>query len=635
MHTVKQRALSLSAAAALALTLAACGSNTAQTGSESSGGEEQDLVLSQDQVTLDGQVLSEGEDGAVTLSHDIVYYQEGQGSDYGEGTAEEEHSAGEADAHLVVTIREAGTYRVSGELTQGQLAVDLGEDAQDDSSAVVTVILDGVDVTCTVAPAFMVYNVYECGSTDEETAAPTVDTAAAGINVVLADGSENTFTGSHVARIYEEGTTDKLHKYDGAFYSKMSMNIGGESEGTGVLNIDGDNEGLDSELHLTINGGVINIRAQNDGINTNEDGVSVTTINGGTLQINAGLGAEGDGIDSNGYLVINGGNVYSTANERSGDGGLDADGDILLNGGYVVALGTRNDAVSEDSQQEFIELSFASTLPAGSEIVLADADGNGLLTFTTEKAAQSLTFSSADLKQDVDYTLTVDGVTQEYTGHQSGGFVGAPGGMGGGPGGNMMEIPDGLESWLSSAQDVPDDIRTWLEGLLEMQNSQPDRPDGGTGEAATPPEGQEEPPQDNGQSGRGDPGAGGTEAASGEASTLFTLSDGVHSFSGVTDSAQDGTKTSVSFTTDLSVGEDGTVSLSNIQASQEVDSSHVQLTITDVPSENYAASCLLSDGDEAIAAILPTDPGTYQLTNAMSGDDSYTGSSQFTFTIPE
>ena len=64
--------------AALALTLAACGSNTAQTGSESSGGEEQDLVLSQDQVTLDGQVLSEGEDGAVTLSHDIVYEQRGR-----------------------------------------------------------------------------------------------------------------------------------------------------------------------------------------------------------------------------------------------------------------------------------------------------------------------------------------------------------------------------------------------------------------------------------------------------------------------------------------------------------------------------------------------------------------------------
>ncbi len=57
------------------------------------------------------------------------------------------------------------------------------------------------------------------------TASPTVDTSAAGANVVLADGSANTVTGSHVARIYKEGTTDKLHKYDGAFYSKMSMNV--------------------------------------------------------------------------------------------------------------------------------------------------------------------------------------------------------------------------------------------------------------------------------------------------------------------------------------------------------------------------------------------------------------------------
>ena len=128
-----------------------------------------------------------------------------------------------------------------------------------------------------------------------------MDTSAAGANVIIADGSVNNFDGSHVARIYEPGTTDKLHKYDGAFYSKMSMNVSGETAGDGVLNITGDNEGLDTELHLTINGGVINIDAANDGINTNEDNVSVTTINGGTLNIDAGLGSEGDGIDSNGW----------------------------------------------------------------------------------------------------------------------------------------------------------------------------------------------------------------------------------------------------------------------------------------------------------------------------------------------
>ena len=201
---------------------------------------------------------------------------------------EEAHTAEEAVAHTVVTITQPGTYRLSGTLSAGQVAVDLGEDAEEDPDAVVTLILDGVDITCTVAPAVIFYNVYECGSKDTETASPTVDTSAAGANVLLADGSVNTVTGSHMARIYKEGTDKKLHKYDGAFYSKMSMNVDGESDESGTLNIIADNEGLDSELHLTINGGSIFITAQNDGINTNEDGVSVTTINGGRLSINAG-----------------------------------------------------------------------------------------------------------------------------------------------------------------------------------------------------------------------------------------------------------------------------------------------------------------------------------------------------------
>lgn len=100
-------------------------------------------------------------------------------------------------------------------------------------------MLGGVDITCTVAPAVIFYNVYEC---DEAWVA-----------------------------------------YDA-----------GEAEGTGLLSITAENEGLDSELHLTVNGGQISIQAQNDGINTNEDNVSVTTINSGGLQINAGLGVEGE-----------------------------------------------------------------------------------------------------------------------------------------------------------------------------------------------------------------------------------------------------------------------------------------------------------------------------------------------------
>ena len=128
------------------------------------------------------------------------------------------------------------------------------------------------------------------------------------------------------ATFKKEGSTvqKKNWKVDGTFYSFRSMNIDGGEIGDGVLNITAGFEGLDTELHLTINGGHVNVFAQDDGINVNEDGVSVLTVNGGNLHILSGLGAEGDGVDSNGYLVINGGTVISMANPRS-DSGLDSD----------------------------------------------------------------------------------------------------------------------------------------------------------------------------------------------------------------------------------------------------------------------------------------------------------------------
>jgi hypothetical protein len=492
--------------------------------------------------------------------------------------------------------------------------------------------------------------------------------------VVLADGSVNNIDGSYVAKIYKEGTTKKLYKFDGAFYSKMSMNIDGQTEGTGVLNITAANEGLDSELHLTIHGGNINIQSQDDGINTNEDGVSVTTVKGGTLQINAGLGTEGDGIDSNGYLVIEGGTVYTMSSDHSGDGGIDADNDILLNGGTLVALGVRNDAVSSDSGQEYMELSFASTLPAGSQVELTDPDGLVLLSYTTQKACQSITFSAPALDKDTAYTLTVDGVVQQYTGNSSGGFGGGGrGGMGGGqgdrPNGGDFQ-PDG-----QAPSEQPDDQRPNDDGQTPPEKPDGQRPsdDGKTppeqsdgqrpsDDGKTPPEqsdGQRpsddgktppeqtdgQPPElpDDQQGGGSDdrkrPGGGdfdgGQSPSSGEGSTEFVLSDNVHAFSGISDSAQDSGKTAVTFSAQVSVGEDGTVTVTDIQASQSVEDSHVQLSVCDVPSENYAASCLLSDGDAALTEILPTEPGSYRLTIAVTGDETYTGASQFNFTIPE
>ncbi len=230
---------------------------------------EVEILLSDDGILADGQPISQDENNAVYTARDIVYYEErdtyDSGNPYGEGTDADKHSAEEAAAHTVVHISQPGIYRISGTLSQGQIAVDLGDGAKGDPNAVVTLVLDGADITCTVAPAVIFYQVYECdtdwvaydeGNTENYTASAAQDTASAGANVIVADGSVNNISGSYVARIYKDKEGEKkLHKYDGAFYSKMSMNVSGETEGTGVLNITASNEGLDTELHLTINGG--------------------------------------------------------------------------------------------------------------------------------------------------------------------------------------------------------------------------------------------------------------------------------------------------------------------------------------------------------------------------------------------
>ena len=493
------------------LTACAGGGGTPETGAPAA--DETSIVLSDSGVEVDGQAAPDSADAAVYVGADIVYYEDGRDETYGEGAEEDAHTAEEAAAHTVVTITQPGTYRVSGTLSLGQLAVDLGEDAEEDPEAVVTLILDGADITCTVAPAVIFYNVYECAAGDEEDASPAVDTSAAGANVVLSDGSVNNITGSYVARIYKEGTTDKLHKYDGAFYSKMSMNVDGETAGTGVLNLTADNEGLDSELHLTINGGVINITAENDGINTNEDGVSVTTINGGTITITGGLGAEGDGIDSNGYLVVNGGTVLTTANPQAGEGG------ICLNGGTVIALGSRNDSAAADSAQALIELTFRTTVSEGSEVELRDSGGTAVVSFTAPRDFSSATLSVPELAWDSTYTLWVDGVQQQYTGT---GTMAGPGGGG--------QPPEDMERPEDAGR--PTEGGAAPEGETPPAGSTPPEPTGtpSQGEGMEPPEGGQ-PPEKMEPGGR--PGDGGAADEPGE--TAFVITADSHAFQGVGD----------------------------------------------------------------------------------------------------
>lgn len=350
-----------------------------------------EIALSDEGVMINGAAATGDAGAAVYVAHDIVFYLAGQDFTYGEGTEKDGHEQAEADAHTVVHITEPGVYELSGKLSAGQVAVDLGEEAEEDPDAVVTLILNGVDITCSVAPGIIFYNVYEPCEADEDTAAMDVDTSAAGANVVIADGTTNTVNGSYVARIYKPGSVElsedgtevveakKLHKYDGAFYSRMTMNMDGGPKGDGVLNIHAENEGIGSELHLSIRGGIVNIASGNDGINTNEDNVSVCAINGGELNIVVnGATGEGDGIDSNGWLVINGGKLTASGCGFSADAGIDSDKGIYINGGSVAAGGNMLDHIAGGDQNHIV-FNFAARQKGGSVYALKDADGNTVL----------------------------------------------------------------------------------------------------------------------------------------------------------------------------------------------------------------------------------------------------------------
>ena len=265
------------------------------------------------------------------------------------------HSAEEAYHDPVLHIVEPGTYVLQGKW-DGQILVDLGdtEETFADEEAKVLLKLNGVEVTCDTAPAFIAYSAYECDNDweEQETWFSDVDTADAGVQIVIADGTVNNFTGANVYRLlkpqYKKNSTSvqkKAHKIDGAFYSFVSMTINGEDNNSGILNIRSTTfEGLDDELHLTINGGNINIYSQDDGINVNEDKVSVFTMNGGTLHIFAGLGSEGDVLDSNGYIVVNGG-IIAGGTPSGSDEILDSDCGNTINGGEVINIGSQREGM--------------------------------------------------------------------------------------------------------------------------------------------------------------------------------------------------------------------------------------------------------------------------------------------------
>ncbi len=271
---------------------------------------------------------------------------EGQGAEVSGGT---------------VTITQAGIYSVSGATTDGSIVVDApGEE--------VTLLLDGVEILSSHGPAILFAD-------------------AASAAVWLKSGTQNALEDS------------SGEEYDGALYSCVSLTI----DGSGNLTVTGNREeGIASEEHLTINGGEIRVTAPDDGLNANQDGVSLITINGGTLTVVAG----GDGIDSNGSMVMNGGTVISMASLADMSGGVDVDGTLTINGGTLAATGMNNSLPDAGSQQASLSLTYKSTQTAGTLVRVIQQDQE-LLVLEPEQDYRTLLVSSP---------LLSDGICEVWAG---------------------------------------------------------------------------------------------------------------------------------------------------------------------------------------------------------------------------
>lgn len=208
----------------------------------------------------------------------------------------------------VVTISHSGEYYIDGTLNDGQINVNIPDEAADPET--VKIFLNGVNITGKSAPAILVTNA-------ENTS----------INIV--DGTENTITDGDTA--YAGDYLDSA-----VIEAKDDITFKGGEKGDGVLNITANTQdAVSCNNDIKINGGVINVTALNSTDKTTGiKAKSSITVKDGTLTVDA----EGDGIKSNKDAVTFSGGTTSI---KAGNDAVQAETTIDVSGGTLIAGGDR------------------------------------------------------------------------------------------------------------------------------------------------------------------------------------------------------------------------------------------------------------------------------------------------------
>ena len=356
------------------------------------------IFLDDNNTMVDSEVISKD-----ITSH--IYWSQNMNN----GGTGDEAIAANVKVDNVINIKAPGSYRFTGTLSCGQIAVDTNVIDGD-----VEIILAGASITCPEGPAIVVYNVNtkkvdNCNvtiSTEKDT-----ENYVYGARVktsVIGWSDQDKIVYNIEKGINDEGQYFEQYKYDGAISSDINITF----EGEGTLKFESKREGIEIKGDVIINSGNYIFNTDEDGINACLDGESVIEINGGNILVATKKdGPQGDGIDSNGYLRINGGNIYSFANPTTGDSGIDSDLGIYINGGNVVATGNMYDMIEMDSKQDFILIPFNEKITEGTLITVVNEKDEPVIAFETERDYTILTMSNPELGKG-NYTIYKGGTIE-------------------------------------------------------------------------------------------------------------------------------------------------------------------------------------------------------------------------------
>ena len=217
----------------------------------------------------------------------------------------------------VITITKAGSYKLTGSLSNGQIIVECDENDK------VQLVLDGVDISCDDSAAIYVKSadkvfITTTGSENNLTVSGEFSENEDGVDAVIYSKDDITFNG--------EGTLNINCETSHGIVGKDDVKIT-----SGTYNIVADKKGIDANDSVRVADGVINIESKTDGIhieNSEDETLGFLYVIGGEFKIEAGY----DGIDASGKLYIYDGDFDITAGGGYENGAFHSDN--MMGGGF-------------------------------------------------------------------------------------------------------------------------------------------------------------------------------------------------------------------------------------------------------------------------------------------------------------